>query len=219
MFKFLRRLIGAIIVLAVIIVAGGFAWVRVVSHDRVYEATEAPYRDVALVLGAGLTPDGTPSTYLSGRLDEAVTLYNAGLVSVILVSGDNRTTSYSEPDAMAGYLVEKGIPREDVIADYAGLDTYDSCYRARDIFGVTSVTVIGQSYHIARAVTTCQMLGLDTVGVGNEQPHATSTWRWGIVRELGSNVKLIADLIQRREATIMGSQETSVTDALARHGR
>lgn len=219
MFKFLRRLVGAVIVLAVIVAAGGFAWVRVVSHDRIYDATEAPYRDVALVLGAGLSADGTPSPYLSGRLDEAVALYNAGSVSVILVSGDNRTTSYSEPDAMVGYLVEQGVPREDVVADYAGLDTYDSCYRARDIFGVTSVTVIGQSYHIARAVTTCRMLGLDAIGVGNEQPHGTSTWRWGVVRELGSNVKLIVDLVQRREATIMGTQETSVTEALARHGR
>ena len=78
--------------------------------------------------------------------------------------------------------------------------------------------MIGQSYHIARAVTTCRMLGLDAIGVGNEQPHGTSTWRRGVVRELGSNVKLAVDLLRRREATIMGERETSVTDALARHG-
>lgn len=219
MSKFLRRLIGTVIVLALVAVVGGFAWVRVIARGRIYSAAEAPRRDVALVLGAGLSSDGTPSPYLSGRLDEAITLYNAGSVSVILVSGDNRTTSYSEPDAMVTYLVKHGVPDEDVIADYAGLDTYDSCYRARHIFGVTSVTVIGQSYHIARAVTTCRMIGLDAIGVGNEQAHSTSTWRWGIIREFGSNVKLAADLVRRREATIMGAQETSVTEALARHGQ
>lgn len=218
MIKFLRRLIGTVIVLAVVVVVGCFVWVRTVARDRVVSAGEAPYRDVALVLGAGLTSDGTPSPYLSGRLDEAIALYRAGSVSVVLVSGDNRTTSYSEPSAMADYLIDRGIPEDDVIADYAGLDTYDSCYRARDIFGVSSVTVIGQSYHIARAVTTCRMLGLDAIGVGNEQPHGTSTWRRGVVRELGSNVKLAVDLLRRREATIMGERETSVTDALARHG-
>lgn len=219
MFKFLRRLVGTVIVLAVVAAAGGFAWVRIVSRDRLYDAADALYRDVALVLGAGLSSDGTPSPYLSGRLDEAVALYEAGSVNVVLVSGDNRTTSYSEPDAMVAYLVEHGIPSEDVVADYAGLDTYDSCYRARNIFGVTSVTVIGQSYHIARAVATCRMLGLDAIGVGNEQPHETSTWRWGVVREFGSNIKLVADLVRSRQATIMGSRETSVTEALARHGR
>lgn len=204
--------------LAVVVFGGPWIWVRAASHGRIYTAADAPQRDVALVLGAGLNADGTPSPYLRGRLDDARALYERGAVSVILVSGDNRTLEYSEPGAMVSYLVAEGVPKDDVIADYAGLDTYDSCYRAKHIFGVDSVTVLGQSYHIARAVTTCRMLGLDPIGVGNEQPHSSSTWRRGEIRELGSNVKLVRDLVTHRQP-ILGNQETSVREALARHGR
>lgn len=216
-----RRLCIALLVvvaLAVVVVAGPWVWVRAASAGKLFTTSDAPNRDVALVLGAGLNADGTPSPYLRGRLDDARALYERGAVSVILVSGDNRTLEYSEPGAMVSYLQASGVPSDDIVADYAGLDTYDSCYRARHIFGVDSVTVLGQSYHIARAVTTCRMLGLDAIGVGNEQAHDTATWRRGVLREFGSNIKLLWDLATNRQP-ILGKQETSVRDALARHGR
>ncbi len=216
-----RTLFAALLVVVAIVVvvfAGPWIWVRAVAHGKTFSTSDAPYRDVALVLGAGLNADGSPSPYLRGRLDDAVALYERGAVHVILVSGDNRTVDYSEPGAMVSYLLAAGVPQDDVVADYAGLDTYDSCYRAGHIFGVESVTVLGQSYHIARAVTTCRMLGLDAIGVGNEQPHGTSTWRSGEIREIGSNVKLVRDLVTHRQP-MLGNQETSVREALARHGR
>lgn len=215
-----RPLAALLVVVAIVVVvfAGPWIWVRAVAHDKVFSTSDAPYRDVALVLGAGLNADGSPSPYLRGRLDDALALYERGAVRVILVSGDNRTMDYSEPGAMVSYLLAAGVPQDDVVADYAGLDTYDSCYRAGHIFGVESVTVLGQSYHIARAVTTCRMLGLDAIGVGNEQPHDTSTWRGGEIREIGSNVKLVRDLVTHRQP-MLGNQETSVREALARHGR
>ncbi|SER91897.1 protein SanA, affects membrane permeability for vancomycin [Propionibacterium cyclohexanicum] len=216
--RWLATVVGGLLVAALVVVGGPWIWVRAVAHDKVFTSADAPRRDVALVLGAGLNADGTPSPYLRGRLDDARALYARGAVSVILVSGDNRTIEYSEPAAMASYLVARGVPSADVVADYAGLDTYDSCYRAKHIFGVESVTVLGQSYHIDRAVTTCRMVGMDAVGVGNEQSHSSRTWRRGQVRELGSNVKLVWDLATDRQP-ILGSQETSVREALARHGR
>ena len=213
----MRKIVLAVLVVALVVVGGAFGWVHISANDRVYTASDAPNRDVALVLGAGLDADGTPGQYLSGRLDEAVSLYEQGKVKVVLVSGDNRTEGYSEPGAMRTYLIEAGLPEGDVIADYAGLDTYDSCYRARNIFGVTSLTVVGQSYHIDRAVATCRSLGIDnTIGVGNEQPHTDGVWRSGTVREIGANVKLVWDRVAQRKP-ILGQQETSVTEARARH--
>lgn len=204
--------------IALVLVVGPWTWVRVVAQGHLYTTASAPYREVGLVLGAGLATDGTPSTYLRGRLDDARALYERGAVSVILVSGANPSPDYSEPDAMEEYLVSTGVPAQDIVADYAGFDTYSSCYRAKHIFGVESVTVLGQSYHIARAVTTCRMVGMNAIGVGNERPHGTATWRWGVLREIGSNVKLVWDLATTRQPTL-GAQETSVRDALARHGR
>ena len=95
-----------------------------------------PAAPVALVLGARVFPDGTPSPFLAARLDLAHRLYQAGKVRVVLVSGDNMAAEYNEPDAMRGYLIDAGMPPEAVVADYAGFDTYDSCARAKRIFGV-----------------------------------------------------------------------------------
>lgn len=208
-----------IVVLACLVVGGPWLWVHASAHDSIYSTDSAPSRDVALVLGAGLNADGSPSRYLIGRLDAAYDLYVAGKVKVILVSGDNRTVTYSEPGAMRSYLRNRGVPQRDVVADYAGLDTYDSCYRAHAIFGVNSITVVGQSYHLDRAVTTCRVTGIrDAIGVGDEQSHNTTTWRTGQVRELPANIKLVWDRVTHRKP-ILGDRETSVTDALAEHDR
>ncbi|CEG86575.1 MULTISPECIES: SanA/YdcF family protein [Propionibacterium] len=215
----LRVILVGMVVLACLVLTGSWALVHGAARDRVFTAHSAPNRDVALVLGAGLNADGSPSLYLAGRLRAAYDLYVSQKVKVILVSGDNRTVTYSEPGAMRSYLRLLGVPDRDVVADYAGLDTYDSCYRARNIFGVNSVTVVGQSYHLDRAVATCRSIGIDdTIGVSDEQSHDTSTWRTGEMREIPANVKFVWDRVTHRKP-ILGQRETSVTDALAEHDR
>lgn len=126
-------------------VLGANVWAARASAGHAYAAELAPQRPVALVLGAGLTPAGTPTPYLAYRLDVAKQLYDAGTVRVLLVSGDNRTHAYDEPTAMTDYLVAHGIPAERIVQDFAGRDTYDSCARARRIFGVEQLIVVTQS--------------------------------------------------------------------------
>lgn len=189
-------------------------WTRSSASGRLYDVATVPPRDVALVLGAGLRSDGTPTPYLAGRLDIARDLYVRGAVRVILVSGDNRTEAYDEPGAMRRYLLEAGIPAEHIAMDCAGLDTYDSCYRAAAIFGIRSIVVVSQTYHVPRALAVCRALGLDAVGVGDDTGRASpATWEAGEQRELLAAVKAAWDVASQR-TPILGPQETVVTDVL-----
>ncbi len=119
---------------------------------------------VAIVFGAGYWPNGALSLILRERLDAAIELYEAGRVEKLLFSGDNRIVEYNEPGRMLDYALEQGVPREDIVLDYAGRRTYDTCYRARDIFGLSSATLVTQRYHLPRALETCRALGLEVVG-------------------------------------------------------
>lgn len=193
-------------------------WVSAQSRDRVHEVADAPAADVTLVLGAGLTPDDTPSPYLAARLDVAAALLQAGKTKVLLLSGDNRYHDYDEPTAMRTYLVERGVPAERIVLDFAGRDTYDSCSRAKRIFRVDRMLVVSQGYHLPRAVATCQALGIDAQGVGDWSVRDTYdpvTWRWGEVRERTAALKMVWDLVSRRDP-VLGPPESGVRDALAR---
>lgn len=142
-----------------------------------------------------------------------------GTVAVILVSGDNRTHDYDEPTAMYDYLVAHGGPGEDIVRDYAGRDTYDSCSRARRIFGVDRLVLVSQGYHLPRAVATCRALGVSTTGAGDWRMQARypSLWRSYTIREVAASWKTVADLVSGRDP-VLGAPETSVTDALRRKG-
>jgi vancomycin permeability regulator SanA len=198
------------------LLAGSIGYVRLTAAGHLYSETEVPAAPVALVLGARVYPDGTPSPFLAARLDVAHRLYQAGKVGVIVVSGDNMAKEYNEPEAMRTYLVNAGMPADKVVADYAGFDTYDSCARALRIFGVEQLIVVTQSYHLPRAVATCRALGVDATGVGDDsaRQHARS-WRKGVIRDQLACVKTVIDLITRRDP-VLGPQETSVAEALAR---
>ena len=202
--------------LAGVAVLGSAGWVRATAAGHTYSDTEldrVPPAPVALVLGAQVYPSGTPSAFLAGRLDLAKRLYDAGLVEVVLVSGDNGAREYNEPDAMRAYLVDAGVPADKVVADYAGFDTYDSCSRAQRIFGVDRLTVVTQGYHLPRAVATCRALGLDVNGVGDESVRGTEAWRRGALRDQVACVKTVLDLVTRRDP-VLGDRETSVDRAL-----
>lgn len=130
-------------------------------HARVEEVPELP---VAVVFGAGYWPDGTPSDVMKDRVEAAVELYRTGRVRKILFSGDNRFVHYNEPGKMREYALSLGLPEEAIVLDYAGRRTYDTCYRARDIFGLHDVILVTQRYHLPRALYICDHLGLHAVG-------------------------------------------------------
>jgi vancomycin permeability regulator SanA len=154
---------------------------------------------VALVLGAEVYADGVPSTFLRARLDLALELYRRGLVERILLSGDGRSRFYDETGGMRAYLLERGVDESVLIVDPAGLDTYDSCLRARDVYGIDRLVVVSQSYHLPRALAICRALGLDAWGVGDDSARSsTRTWANGTRRELGANLKLVWDLLSHR---------------------
>ncbi|MBE9472697.1 MAG: YdcF family protein [Chloroflexi bacterium] len=150
----------------VVLLGGLRLWVEQKYRDRIYTCAEdVPPRSVAIVLGAGLWPDGSLTPVLADRVITAADLYHAGTVQKLLCSGDNRFVDYNEPQRMLEYAVSLGVPEEAIVLDYAGRRTYDTCYRARDIFGLERVVVVTQRFHAARALYLCDALGVDAVAV------------------------------------------------------
>lgn len=173
--------------------------IHLATRDRVLRADQVPAAEVALVLGAEVYPGGRPSGFLRARLDVAADLHRRGLVSKLLLSGDGRSRFYDEPAAMRDYLVGEGIPEAALILDREGLDTYASCARARDVFGLTRLTVVSQRYHLPRALAICGLLGIDARGVGDTSAKSSSQrWDYGVRREVAANLKLLWDVVTQR---------------------
>lgn len=163
---------------------------------------EVPAIPVALVLGAEVYADGVPSRFLRARLDVALELFRRQKVSTILVSGDGLTPFYNETEGMRSYLLSAGVPAGALISDPTGLDTYDSCVRAKRVFGVDAAIVVTQEYHLPRAIAICRAIGLDAWGVGDRTARANRrTWRHGTLREMAANLKLAWDLGTHRRPT------------------
>ena len=161
---FTTILISLIIVTALVAVLPQLV-TRIYSMPRLYSIAQVPAAPVAIVFGAGLRRDGTPSPVLRDRINTAVELYTAGKVQKLLMSGDNRFIEYNEPGAMRDYAISQGIPPDDIVLDYAGRRTYDTCYRAKVIFKVESAILVTQGFHLPRAVYVCNRLGVPSVGV------------------------------------------------------
>lgn len=134
--------------------------------------------DCILILGAGLNYNGTPSLILRDRLDRGIELYRAGVASKLLLSGDSGNKYYNEVNAMKKYALEAGIPERDLLLDYAGFSTYESMYRARDVFDIASAIVVTQQYHEYRALYIGRGLGLDVHGVTAEDRNYAEQEAW-----------------------------------------
>ncbi|MCO1594487.1 YdcF family protein [Micromonospora sp. RHAY321] len=216
--RFVRRTLLALVAGAVLLTGGTVAsvtWVRGAADGHLYSEADVPDAPVALVLGTRVDADGTPSPFLAARLEIARRLFAGGKVRAILVSGDNMNADYNEPAAMLRWLVDRGVPARKVVLDHAGFDTYDSCARAEQIFGVTRATVVTQSFHLPRAVALCRRLGIDARGVGDETvKRYAQTWRVSSSREHGACLKAALDLLSGRDPAHLGRRETGIEDAL-----
>lgn len=213
--RLLHRLLLAAIVVAYLVTAGSVVTLRSLANGHLYSAADVPAAPVALVLGAKVEEDGSPSVFLTARLELARSLYAAGKVRALLVSGDHMNWGYDEPDAMRTWLVAHGVPSQRVVLDHAGFDTYDSCARAVRVFGVTRAIVVTQTFHLPRAVALCRQLGLDADGVGDSTvAQFAGPWMRGTSREYGAGVKATLDLISHRDPVFLGPHETGVEDAL-----
>ncbi len=179
------------------------------SQSRVFnDIAEIPSYRAAIVFGAGLQRDGTPSPVLRDRVAAAVQLYQAGKVEKILMSGDNRFVDYNEPGAMYDYAVDLGMPAEDIVLDYAGRRTYDTCYRAKVIFNLKDAILVTQTYHQARALYTCNMLGLPSIGYAADLRtyHPSSYFYWNL-REIPATFMALVDVWFRHPIPVLGKQE------------
>ncbi|NJN68234.1 MAG: DUF218 domain-containing protein [Chloroflexaceae bacterium] len=171
----------------------------VVTTTRPYRYTEPasiPPERVAIVFGAGVRPDGRLSPMLADRVEGAIRLYQSGRVQKLLMTGDNSHIEYNEVSAMKRYAVAQGVPARDITLDYAGFSTYESCYRAREIFGVTRAVLVTQSYHLPRAIYTCRHLGVEAVGLGTPDwgVYSSQLMQRYTLRELLATLKAMWDV-------------------------
>jgi SanA protein len=173
--------------------------------------TEIPSDDlprIAIVFGAGVFSNGEPSPILQDRIITAVELYRAGRVKKLLMSGDNRLANYNEPAAMKEAAIKQGIPGADIIEDFAGRRTYDTCYRAKEIFGVERAVLVTQQYHLTRALYLCQNMGIDSYGISaDRRRYPDSAKNWWIFRENLALVGAWFNLNIASDAPILGNKE------------
>ncbi len=166
-----------------------------------------PSHKVAIIFGAGVQKDGTPTPYLRSRIETGVRLYKAHRVERLLMSGDNSTKHYNEPVAMRRYAMQLGMPAQVITLDYAGFNTYDTCYRARAIFGLQDATLVSQGYHLPRAMETCKGLGIQNVGVAAVHPSRDFTVSY-LIREVLSTDKMVIQLAGKPRPTVLGHPES-----------
>ncbi|WP_420645549.1 SanA/YdcF family protein [Candidatus Leptofilum sp.] len=193
-------LLGLALVLLPFVWRKGVQWVY---GRSIYTVEDVPADKVAIVFGAAIYGNGRLSPILRDRMDTAVQLYQAGTVQKIIVSGDNRFEDYDEPTAMMAYAIEQGVAAEDIQPDFAGRRTYDTCYRAREIFQLESAILVTQRFHLPRALFTCQQLGVEVVGVASD-PQLYRDAGWYEARETVATAVALWDVIQKQPAPVLG---------------
>jgi SanA protein len=178
------------------------------SLNRIYQEENAPTERVAIVFGAGLRRDGTPTAILRDRVETAAKLYFTGKVEKILMSGDNRFEYYNEPESMRQYALSLGVPETAIVLDYAGRRTYDTCYRAKAIFGASEALLVTQKFHLPRALFLCNALGLKSYGIeaNNNRYRKISLLIWNI-REQIATVGAFVDVYWSDPIPVLGSPE------------
>lgn len=174
--------------------------------------------DCITVLGASVKANGTPSTMLKDRLDQALILYFDGVSSKILMSGDHAYDDYDEVNTMKNYAINKSVPSSDIFMDHAGLNTYDSMYRLKNIYEVNKTIIVTQDYHLYRAIYIARKLGLDAYGVASD-PQEYSGQLYRDMREVLARVKDYFLTIFKPKSTYTGSTIPVIGDGNATNDR
>jgi vancomycin permeability regulator SanA len=178
------------------------------ARSRTFLPNQVPPAPVALVLGAGLNRDGTPGLVLRDRVRTATELYTSGVVEKLLMSGDNSTEYYDEPGAMKEFALSLGVPEEDIVLDFAGRRTYDSCYRAKAIFGVDRMIVVTQAYHLPRAMFLCNAFDIHADGVpADDANYHRGSYTFWWVREIFASINAYWDVLIAKPEPILGDPE------------
>ena len=183
------------------------------AMNRIYQKENAPYEETAIVFGAGLRRDGTPTAILRDRVETAASLYLSGRVEKLLMSGDGQVEGYNEPEAMRQFALSLGVPDEAISLDFAGRRTYDTCYRAKEVFGVKNALLVTQGFHLPRALFLCNALGLDASGVeaNNHRFWRGSLLIWN-VREQFATVGAFLDVYVSNPHPVLGEPGPLLVD-------
>ena len=160
---------------------------------------------VAIVFGAAVRGE-TVSAILYDRVAAAAELYRAGTVKKLLLSGDNRTLDYNEPGAMRRTALALGVADADIALDFAGRSTYDTCYRAHAIFGLSEAVLVTQRFHLSRAITSCNALGVRATGYASDRRAYLGQWG-NEIREVAASANALFELYVTRPLPVLGAPE------------
>lgn len=205
-----RLLLGMAVLIALppLSLVGARAYSAARAQAQIYTLDTVPERPVAIIFGASVLPSGRLSAMLADRVRVGAELYHAGKARALLLTGDNGHVSYNEPEAMRRYALDLGVPDAALVLDYAGFRTYDSCYRARDIFRVDQAILVTQAYHLDRALLTCNNLGVNSVGVAADVMRPTGYARGALIRgqlrEFPATAAALLDLLRGKQPYYLG---------------
>jgi SanA protein len=178
------------------------------NHQFVQTPDEAPVIPVAIVFGAGLYRDGTPTPVLRDRVATAAELYFTGKIEKLLMSGDNRFHDYNEPAAMQDFAISLGVPKDAIVLDYAGRRTYDTCYRAKHIFMIDQAILVTQKFHLPRALYLCNQLGIEATGVSSDRrEYRKSSLTFWNLRELPATLSALWEVHITKPLPVLGKPE------------
>ena len=202
--KILMFIIIFIIVIILLILGINIFVVFSTKNNIITEESAKDLKDIdcILILGAGVWGD-KPSPMLEDRLVQGVSLYNNGVAPKIIVSGDHGTEEYDEVNIMKQFAIDKGVPSEDIFMDHAGFSSYDSIYRAKEIFGAKKILIVTQKYHLYRALYIADKLEIEAYGVGSD-PRKYSGQALREIREIFARDKDFVKCIFKPESSYLG---------------
>lgn len=206
----IKKIIKYIIIIAIIIIVAVLGinfYVKMSTKNQIIESKDfSNIKDIdcILVLGAGVWGD-KPSPMLEDRLLEAIELYKNGATTKIIMSGDHGQANYDEVNIMKNFAIEKGVDSEDIFMDHAGFSSYDSIYRAKEIFGANKIIIVTQKYHLYRALYISNKLGIEAYGV-TANPRQYTGWVYRELREILARDKDFVKCIFKPKPKILGDK-------------
>lgn len=211
--KMILRLAALFIILAVLVFGLPRLFAVLYAWPRLFDLEGVPQKRVVIVFGAGLYRDGRPTPVLRDRVFTASQLYFSGKAEKLLMSGDNSFVDYNEPAAMHDYALSLGVPDEAIVLDYAGRRTYDTCYRAQEIFDVSEAILVTQKFHLPRAIYTCNTLGVEAVGVSaDRRAYSRGPYLFWNIREVLATLNAIWEVHFTRPLPVLGQFEPIFPD-------
>lgn len=198
--------VSAALLIAAAVFVPNFIVVSKAQHNIISleETEDLTDTDCAVILGAGVR-DGEPTPMLKDRLLTGIELYKSGVVKKLIMSGDHGSEDYDEVNIMKSFAVENGVPDEDIFMDHAGFSTYETVYRAKEIFEADNIIIVSQEYHLYRALYIAEKLGVKAVGVSADR-RTYSGQKMRDLREILARDKDFFNCIIKPEPTYLGEK-------------